>query len=94
MAPSLACDYELVATDTHCHHHTVTPSLFHAPVLHPQAGAYRSEYAVRLPEPVRDVVTGVAALELMGHAVVFHHVGHHIVRVAVPAHHGLPVILL
>ena len=32
-------------------------------------------------------------MKLIGHAVVFHHVGHHIIRVAVPAHHGLPVCL-
>ena len=33
-------------------------------------------------------------MKLIGHAVVFHHVGHHIIRVAVPAHHSLPVCLI
>ena len=46
------------------------------------------------PESVGDSVGGISAFKLVGHAVVFHHVGHHIIRVAVPAHHGLPVCLL
>ena len=45
-------------------------------------------------ETVGDSVGGISALKLTGHAVVFHHIGHHIIRVAVPAHHGLPVCLL
>ena len=46
------------------------------------------------PESVSDSVGGISAFKLVGHAVVFHHVGHHIIRVAVPAHHSLPVCLL
>jgi len=44
-------------------------------------------------ETVGDCVGSISALKLTGHAVVFHHVGHHILRVPVPAHHGLPVCL-
>ena len=43
---------------------------------------------------VCDSVRCISALELVGHGVVFHHVGHYIIWVAVPAHHGLPVGLL
>ena len=94
VAPSLACDYELVPTDTHCHHHTVPPPQFQTPVLHPHAGAYRGKNTMLGSELVCDSVLCVSAQELVGHAIVFHHVGQYVIGEAVPAHHVLPVSLV
>jgi len=73
------------------HQYTVATAQEEAPMMHPHARAHCVEDPMIRAVLVPNKVHFKSALKLAGHAVVFHHISYHVLRVAVIAHHVLSV---